>query len=35
MDVGMSMVVPVRMALGMVVLMGGGRDGNHVADVIL
>lgn len=35
MDMGMGVVVPMRMALGMVVIMGGGRGGNHAEDVIL
>lgn len=40
MDMGMGVVVPVRMAVvvGMatvVVMMGGGRGGNHARDVIL
>lgn len=39
MDMGMGVVVPVRMAMrmavGMVVIMGGGRGGNHAEDVIL
>ena len=38
-DMGMGMVVPVRMVTGMamimVVMMGVGRDGNHVENVIL
>lgn len=36
MDMGMGVVAPVRMAMrGMVVIMGGGRGGNHAEDVIL
>lgn len=38
---GVGVVVPVRMPVvmgmvtSMVVMMGGGRDGNHAKDVIL
>lgn len=41
MDMGVGMIVPLRMpvvvrlARSMVVMMGGGRDGNHAKDVIL
>lgn len=41
MDMGMGMIVPVRMpvvvrlAKSMVRMRGGGRDGNHAKDVIL
>ena len=41
MDMGMAVVVPMRMpvvmrmAMGVVVMMGVGRGGNHAKDVIL
>lgn len=36
-DMGMAVVVPVRMpvVMSMVVVMGRGRGGNHAQDVIL
>jgi hypothetical protein len=33
--VGMTMGMAVRVTMGMVVLMGVGRGGNHAKDVIL
>ena len=41
MDMGVGMVVPMRMPVAMrmvmnvVVVMGAGRGGNHASDVIL
>ena len=32
---GMTVRVAMRMTMGMVVMMGGGRGGNHAGDVIL
>lgn len=35
MDMGVGVVMPVRMRVGMVVMMGVGRSWNHAKDVIL